>query len=50
LGTLNSYVQVSGLSLYAIYVRGEAYLAAHRGSDASAEFQKILDRRSIVLK
>jgi serine/threonine protein kinase len=49
LGTLNSYVQVSGLSLYAVYVRGEAYLAAHRGSDASAEFQKILDHRSIVL-
>ena len=42
-------MQVSGLSLYAVYVRGEAYLAAHRGSDASAEFQKILDHRSIVL-
>jgi eukaryotic-like serine/threonine-protein kinase len=49
LGTLNSYVTVSGLSLYAVYVRGEAYLAARRGSDASAEFQKILDHRSVVL-
>jgi serine/threonine protein kinase/tetratricopeptide (TPR) repeat protein len=49
LGTLNSYVTVSGLSLYAVYVRGEAYLAARRGSEASAEFQKILDHRSIVL-
>jgi len=30
-------------------VRGEAYLAARPGSDAAAEFQKILDHRGIVL-
>jgi eukaryotic-like serine/threonine-protein kinase len=30
-------------------VRGEAYLAARRGSQAAAEFQKILDHRGIVL-
>jgi hypothetical protein len=30
-------------------VRGEAYRAAHRGSEAEAEFQKILDRPGIVL-
>jgi predicted Zn-dependent protease len=36
-------------NLYPIYVRGEAYLAANRGSDAAAEFQKILDHRGIVL-
>jgi eukaryotic-like serine/threonine-protein kinase len=35
-------------SLYPIYVRGEAYLAAHRGAEAAAEFQKILDHRGIV--
>ena len=35
-------------ALYPIYVRGEAYLAAHQGSDAVAEFQKILDHRGIV--
>jgi eukaryotic-like serine/threonine-protein kinase len=29
-------------------VRGEAYLAAHQGSEAAAEFQKILDHRGIV--
>ena len=29
-------------------MRGEAYLAAHRGSEATAEFQKILDHRGIV--
>lgn len=30
-------------------VRGEAYLAAHQGGAAAAEFQKILDHREIVL-
>ncbi len=29
-------------------MRGEAYLAAHQGSEAAVEFQKILDHRSIV--
>jgi eukaryotic-like serine/threonine-protein kinase len=37
------------VSLYPIYVRGQAYLAAHKGSEAAAEFQKILDNRGIVL-
>ena len=36
-------------SLYPIYVRGEAYLAAHQGSEAAAEFQKILDHRGVVV-
>ena len=36
-------------NLYPVYVRGEAYLGAHRGSEAAAEFQKILDHRGIVL-
>jgi eukaryotic-like serine/threonine-protein kinase len=35
--------------LYPVYVRGEAYLAAHKGSEAAAEFQKIIDHRGIVL-
>jgi tetratricopeptide (TPR) repeat protein/predicted Ser/Thr protein kinase len=35
--------------LYPVYVRGEAYLAPHQGSEAAAEFQKILDHRGIVL-
>ena len=35
-------------SLYPAYRRGEAYLVAHRGSEAAAEFQKILDHRGIV--
>ena len=35
--------------LYAVYARGEAYLAAHQGKEAAAEFQKILAHRGIVL-
>ncbi len=35
-------------ALYPIYVRGEAYLAAHQGAQAAVEFQKILDHRGIV--
>ena len=31
-----------------IYVRGEAYLMANRGTEAATEFQKILDHRGIV--
>ena len=37
-----------GFQLYRIYVRGEAYLAAHQASGAVAEFQKILDHRGVV--
>ena len=36
-------------SLYPAYVRGEAYLAAHRPVDAAAEFQKILNHRGLLL-
>jgi len=36
-------------NLYPVYVRGEAYLAAHQGREAAAEFQQILDHRGIVL-
>ena len=35
-------------NFFPVYVRGEAYLAAHRGSEAAAEFQKILDHRGVV--
>jgi serine/threonine protein kinase/Flp pilus assembly protein TadD len=34
--------------LYPTYVRGEAYLAAGRGKEAAAEFEKILDHSGIV--
>ena len=35
--------------LYPPYIRGEAYLAAGRGLEAAAEFQKVLNHRGIVL-
>jgi serine/threonine protein kinase/tetratricopeptide (TPR) repeat protein len=35
-------------SLHPIYVRGEAYLAAHQGRAAAAEFQRIIDHPGIV--
>jgi predicted Zn-dependent protease len=34
--------------LYPAYVRGQAYLLAHNGAAAAAEFQKLLDHRGIV--
>jgi eukaryotic-like serine/threonine-protein kinase len=34
--------------LYPAYVRGQAYLAAGQGSDAAAEFQKVLDHDGLV--
>jgi len=36
-------------ALYPIYLRGEAYLAAHQPTEAAAEFQRILDHPSLVL-
>jgi tetratricopeptide (TPR) repeat protein len=36
-------------ALYPVFVRGEAYRAARQGSEAAAEFQKILDHRGVVL-
>ena len=36
-------------SFYPQYARGEAYLAAHQGGKAAAEFQVILDHRGIVV-
>ena len=37
------------LMLYLVYFRGQAYLAAHQGTQAAAEFQKILDNSGLVL-
>jgi len=36
-------------TLYPAYVRGQAYLLAHNGTAAAAEFQKFLDHRGIVI-
>jgi hypothetical protein len=32
-----------------VYVRGEAYLMAHDGNRAAAEFQKFIDHRGVVV-
>ena len=42
---------ISGLygALYPVYLRGQAYLAAQKGREAAAEFQKILEHRGIVI-
>ena len=44
-----AYELGSNLSLYPVFARGEAYLAAQQGTEAAVEFQKILDHRGIVL-
>jgi DNA-binding winged helix-turn-helix (wHTH) protein/tetratricopeptide (TPR) repeat protein len=46
LGQIGFVINIS--CLYPVYVRGEAYLAAGQGSQAAAEFQKILDHSGIV--
>jgi hypothetical protein len=45
LGQLND---VFTFSLYPVYLRGEAYLAAKQAAPAAAEFQKILDHVGVV--
>jgi eukaryotic-like serine/threonine-protein kinase len=46
LGSISFVLNLS--CLYSTYVRGKAYLAAGQGSNAAAEFQKILDHSGIV--
>jgi TolA-binding protein len=48
LATPRSNLQGFFGALYPVYVRGQAYLSAHHGAKAAAEFQKILDHRGIV--
>jgi Flp pilus assembly protein TadD len=36
-------------TLYPIYLRAQAYLAGHQGSEAATEFQRIIDHRGIVV-
>ncbi len=40
---------VGDITMYPVYVRGVAYPAAHQGSEAAAEFEKILDHRGVVV-
>ena len=41
--------RVGNLTCYSIYFRGEAYLNARRGTEAAAEFQKILNHPQLTL-
>lgn len=41
--------RVAYLTCYSIYFRGEAFLAARQGTEAAAEFQKILDHPQLTL-
>jgi len=42
--------QLEGGSLmYPAYLRGQAYLLLHQGSEASGEFQKLIDQRAVVV-
>ncbi len=43
-----AYEQAYGAYLYPAYVRGQAYLMAHNGAAALAEFQKLIDHRGTV--
>jgi ATP/maltotriose-dependent transcriptional regulator MalT len=47
LGVLGGGI-VANSCLYPVYVRAEAYQSEHQGSQAAAEFQKILDHRRVV--
>jgi eukaryotic-like serine/threonine-protein kinase len=40
---------VGNTALYPVFVRGNAFLTAHRGKEAASAFQKIIDHRGIVL-
>lgn len=46
----SSYLEASQRPLSELGVRGEAYQAAHHGSEAAGGFQKILNHRGIVRK
>jgi eukaryotic-like serine/threonine-protein kinase len=49
LAPARQYELGDALPLYPAYLAGEAYLAGHQGSEAAAEFQKILDHPGLVL-
>ena len=42
-------IELYWTAMFPVFVRGEAYLAAHQGREAAIEFQKILDHRGLVL-
>lgn len=49
LGSITRVNVFNFMSLYPVYVRGNAFLAAHQGSQAADQFQKIVDHRGVVI-
>jgi eukaryotic-like serine/threonine-protein kinase len=49
LSAAGSYELAPVPGMMPVYLRGEAYLAAHEGAKAASEFQKILDHRGLVV-
>jgi eukaryotic-like serine/threonine-protein kinase len=49
LGTPRSSIQGYFGALYPIYLRGQAFLAAHQGAEAAEEFQRILSHGRIMV-
>ena len=49
LGSPPSYFSGFYGVMYPVFVRGQAYLASHRGIEAAAEFQKIIDHPALVV-
>jgi DNA-binding winged helix-turn-helix (wHTH) protein/Tfp pilus assembly protein PilF len=49
LETVAPHELAEGLNLYPAYLRGQAYLQAHNGMAAVAEFQKMLDHSGVML-
>ena len=46
---LGAPAQTLNFNLYPVYLRGEAFLAAHQGATAAAELQKIIDHPGVVV-
>jgi tetratricopeptide (TPR) repeat protein/predicted Ser/Thr protein kinase len=46
---LGETAQSVNFALYPVYLRGLAFLAAHQGTPAASEFQKILDHPGVVV-
>jgi DNA-binding winged helix-turn-helix (wHTH) protein len=49
LGSPPSYFSGFYGVMYPVFVRGQAYLASHRGIEAAVEFQKIIDHPALVV-
>jgi hypothetical protein len=49
LRAVSPYEMGERLPLLPAYLRGQAYLALHRGPEAVVEFQKLIDHRGLVI-